>query len=369
MVERGVTRRDKEILTPDPLRTAIIGAGNISSRYVENALGGNANIVVCADVRPEQAETLAAKYHRLQVRTPEAVFNDPTIDLIVNLTNPNAHEAVLIKALESGKHVYSEKPLATTLAGGKRIMEAAKKADLRVGCAPDTFLLPSIQTARMLIESGEIGEVIEANGHFVGNGPEHWHPNPEPFYQRGAGPLFDMGPYYITALVSMLGPIDTISARDLTEQRIRTTKNGEQFETMVPTNIQSAVIFASGASGNLTYSFDGLQSNMRPPHLEIIGTKARLQISDPNSYEVQSLWISRHEGHDWDQVPLVRKEYHYVRGLGLELFGRGIRAGKPSVMDSDMPLHVLDVMETTERSARRGTCESLSTTFVKPPLL
>jgi predicted dehydrogenase len=241
-------------------RLAVVGCGVISRTY-GHTLGmfDWVDLVACADVFPERAEERAEQWGA-RAMSVDAVLADPDIDAIVNLTPPKMHADVDRAALAAGKAVFSEKPLGITFEEGAELVDIASQADLRLGCAPDTFLGAGLQTCRAVIDRGDIGTPLAANAIMLSPGPERWHPNPSIFYERGAGPLFDMGPYYLTALVQLLGPARRISAMGGTArvQRKITSEPlaGEMIDVEVPTHVSSAIEFASGAIATLVTRFD-----------------------------------------------------------------------------------------------------------------
>ena len=270
------------------IKVGIIGCGNISSIYMENIpTFEHLELVACADLDLNKAYAQAEKYQFPEVYTVKELLENPNIDLIINLTIPQAHADVAIEALKNGKHVYGEKPLAVTREEGKEILAVAKETGLLVGSSPDTFLGAGIQTAIHLIEKGEIGVPIGASAFMIGRGPEHWHPDPAFFYEKGGGPMFDMGPYYLTALIALLGPIKRLSglARISYPERtiLSTPKAGTKITVTTPTHITGTLDFASGAIGTLTTSFDAFGGTSLPS-IEIYGSKGTILVPDPNTF-------------------------------------------------------------------------------------
>jgi predicted dehydrogenase len=256
------------------LRVGIIGCGNISGIYMKNCrtLPG-LQLVACADVVQERAEA-KAREHGINALPVDALMESPQIDLIINLTSPAAHSVVNQRALEAGKHVYAEKPLAITREDGMATLALASGTGLRVGSAPDTFLGAGLQTCGRLIDEGVIGEPVAAVAFMAGHGPESWHPDPAFFYKKGAGPMFDMGPYYLTALISLLGPVARVSgtARKSFPERLATSDAllGEHLSVEVPTHYAATLDFASGPVVTTIMSFDIWAHNL--PRIEIYGS-------------------------------------------------------------------------------------------------
>jgi len=255
----------------------IVGCGNISNVYAAKLSAlPFVDLVACADVLPDRAKALAEKHGVPKVLTPDALIADDDVQVVVNLTIPQAHCAVSLQAVAAGKSVFSEKPLGLTLEEGLALGRAAAEAGVRVGCAPDTFLGAGLQTCRKLVDDGAIGEPVAASGFMLSPGPEGWHPGPQIFYQRGAGPLFDMGPYYLTALVHLLGPARRVSGsaritraqREIGSEPLR----GQLMDVEVPTHVASVIDFASGPVASLTTSFDVQASRLR--NIEIHGSEA-----------------------------------------------------------------------------------------------
>ena len=221
------------------MRVGIIGCGNISETYFNcQNIYNNFNVIACADIDTDAAKTSAENFN-VKAQSVEDMLSNSEIDLIINLTIPSAHKEVIINSLKAGKHCFSEKPLAMNFDEGKEIYELSKKQQLYVGCAPDTFLGAAGQRARQLLENNEIGEVVLGTFNIMSHGMEHWHPNPDFFFKPGAGPVFDLGVYYLTQLVNLLGPVKTISSISgtATPERIITSqpRSGEKIKVETPT--------------------------------------------------------------------------------------------------------------------------------------
>ena len=289
-------------------RIGLVGCGVISQAYARKlaALDG-IELVACADLERERAQALAKEYGIPRVlETRELVASDE-VDVVLNLTIPAAHAEVSAAAIEAGQSVYSEKPLATTLEEGRRLIADAAAREVRVGCAPDTFLGAGLQSCRALIDAGAIGEPVAASGFMLAPGPELWHPGPEIFYRRGAGPLFDIGPYYLTALVSLLGPIRRVSGSARithAEREIRSEPlRGTMMPVEVPTHVSASLEFAAGPIATLVMSFDVQSSRHR--NIEIYGTEATLSVPDPNTFG-GPIQIRRLEDESWRDLPITR---------------------------------------------------------------
>jgi predicted dehydrogenase len=234
-----------------PANVALLGCGVISTAYLNAGREFHQyKVITCADLVPEAAKRRAAEYD-LMATTIDGIFEDPTIEIVLNLTTPQSHAAITRRALEAGKHVYQEKPLSLSVEESAPLLELATQVERRIGCAPDTILGGGFQTARKVLDDGIIGRPIGGAAYFMSAGPESWHPNGDFLYQRGAGPVFDMGPYYLTALVQLLGPIDRVYASGQISRAERTIgsgpRQGERFAVEVPTFVTAILRFVSGA--------------------------------------------------------------------------------------------------------------------------
>ena len=348
-------------------RVALIGCGNIAPVYVRTlAALGWVEIAAVVDGIPERAEQFGAR-HGIAPMSMDEMLADPTIDAVVNLTPPLAHAAVSRAALLAGKSTFSEKPLGIDFDEGRALVELADERGLRLGCAPDTFLGAGLQAARAAIDRGMIGEPLAVNAFMLGFGPEWWHPNPEFFYGTGAGPLFDMGPYYLTTLVHLLGPARSISAsaRISTPTRVvhATGRVGAVIDVTVPTHVSSLIEFASGPIATLVTSFDVKASRYR--NIEIYGTEATLSVPDPNTFggPVKFRGIL-HD--DWREVALATPNIPQQRGIGLADMLSAQRAGRPHRASGELSLHVLELMTGALRASDEGRRIDLTTTCSRP---
>ena len=336
-------------------RVGIIGCGNISGIYLTNCrkLPGLA-LVACADLDMARARAKAAE-HGIRAATVDELLADPDIDLVINLTIPAVHAEVSMSALAAGKHVYTEKPLATRRADGAATLALAREKGLRVGSAPDTFLGGGLQTCRKLIDDGAIGEPVAAVAFMTGHGPEGWHPDPEFFYKPGAGPMFDMGPYYLTALVSLLGPIARVtgSARSSFPERTIGSgpKQGQKIAVETPTHVAGVLDFAGGAVATLITSFDVWAANL--PRIEIYGSEGSLSVPDPNTFG-GPVRIRLAGDKEWRDVPLTHGYTENSRGLGVADMASAIREGRPHRASGELAYHVLDVMAAFEEASTAG---------------
>ncbi len=351
------------------LKIGIIGCGNISSIYMENCPKfPHLELVACADIDLQRAHSQAEKFNIPKACSVEELLNDPEIELVINLTIPKAHASVCIQALEAGKHVYTEKPLAVTREEGRQILETANKRNLLVGSAPDTFLGAGIQTAIHLIEQGEIGVPIGASAFMICRGHEHWHPDPAFYYDAGGGPMFDMGPYYLTALVALLGPIKRISGFTRISYPERTIlskpKAGTKIEVKIPTHISGIIDFASGVIGNITTSFDAFGGTALPP-IEIYGSEGTLLVPDPNTFG-GPVKIRKRDENEFKEVPLEYGHAQNSRGLGVADMVKAIIEGGHYRANGELAYHVLEAMHGFHDSSDSGRHYSMESTCNRP---
>jgi predicted dehydrogenase len=365
--------------TPGPLRVGLIGCGNISDTYCRNArLFADFTIVGCADLNPAAAAARGAA-HGLPVCTPAAMLRRDDVDCILNLTVPAAHAEVSLAAIAAGKHVYSEKPLATTVADGQATIDAAASAGVRVGVAPDTVLGAGVQTARRLLDGGFAGRIVSGVAAYMSRGMEHWHPNPAFFFHADAGPALDMGPYYVTALLSLLGPVTRVQATGrMARRERRVTAAGPLSGTMIPvetfTTLQALLTFASGADIVLLTSWDVPRHGLRP--IELYGTEASVRLPDPNFFggPVETATAER----DWQaaatdgmvfgrpNMASPRGDFADYRGLGLADMAAAIAAGRPHRASGALGLHALAVMRGMVEAAAEGRAVEIGVPMERP---
>ncbi len=355
----------------DSVKIGIIGAGTISGAYLENGETFEAlEIISIADIVVDRARQKATEYNVPKACTPDELLADPDVELVINLTIPSVHAEVGLAALEAGKHVYSEKPLATEREDAQRLLATAKERGLLVGCAPDTFLGGGLQTCQKALDDGLIGEPIGATAFMMGHGPEGWHPDPYFFYQPGAGPMFDMGPYYLTALATLIGPMRRVtgSARITFPERTITNeaKFGEKIPVNTPTHIAGVMDFENGAVGTIITSFDVWASRL--PRIEIYGTEGTLGVPDPNGFGGPVL-LRRANDSDWTELPI---EHHYTkgsRGVGTADMCHALRSGRPHRASGDLAYHVLDLMHAFHDASREGRHVEVTSRFERPSAL
>ena len=340
----------------EPVKVGIVGCGTISAIYLRNAQWLSAiEIAACADLFPERAAARAAEYGVPKACGVAELLADPAIEIVLNLTIPNAHAEIALAALVAGKSVYTEKPLAISRADGQRILALAAAKELYVGCAPDTFLGGGIQTCRKLIDDGAIGQPVAAVAFMMNHGPEHWHPDPDFYYQVGAGPMFDMGPYYLTALVNLLGPVRRVTGSAQITSPERTITSEPKYGTMIrvntPTHVAGLMDFASGAVGTIITSFDVWGSNL--PRIEIYGTDGTLSVPDPNTFG-GPVRLNRARQQEWENVPLTHGHAENSRGLGVADMAVAIRSGRPHRASGALAYHVLDLMHAFHDASHAG---------------
>ena len=352
------------------VKIGFVGVGAISGIYLENITKTFKEIEVIAvcDLVKEKAKAAREKYNIRKIYdTMDELFADDEIDIVLNLTRPYEHFEVTKAALLANKHVYSEKPLAATLEEGEVLVELAKEKNLMLGGAPDTFLGAGIQTCRKLIEDDYIGTPIGAACFMICHGHETWHPDPAFYYQHGGGPMMDMGPYYITALVNLLGGIKSVTGLTRTNFSHRTITSqphfGEVVEVKVPTHIMGMLEFESGATGTITTTFDVHYNEQA--RFEIYGTKGTLYVPDPNCFG-GPIRLYRPEHGKTIEVPLCFDYAADSRALGLADMAKALQTNRQIRADYHQTLHVLEVLTSFERSSTQGTKETIKHRYQTP---
>ena len=348
----------------------IIGCGDISQQYLNNAKNVYKDyftITACGDIVVEKAKARAEQYGVEKYGTPDVVYNDPDIDLIINLTVPMVHEEVSIKCLEAGKHVYSEKPLAVSRQGIKNIQEAAKKAGKRVGCAPDSFMSAPMQTAKKAIEEDWIGKPIGVKAICAMRGNEFWRPDCDFFYKKGAGPMFDMAAYYLNVFVSLFGPmgdVSTMSKITFPERTIKVEpRRGEKIEVEVPTYVTSNIRFENGVIGTFINSFDIWRTTS--PFIEVYGEKGSMVLPDPNMYKGEVL-LKRLNDNEWRKLPQFPEYFDYGRGIGIVDMIRSIEADVKHKANDELAYHVTDTIIAMEEAAEQRCEVAIQSTVEQP---
>jgi len=355
-------------------RIGIMGCGNISKAYLElSARFRGIKIVAVADVVAAAAEARAKEFN-VRALTPEALLADPELDLIVNLTVPAAHYEVTRKALEAGKHVFSEKPYVLSVEEGNKLRALAKEKGLRLGSAPDTILGGAHQYARHLVDKGEVGRITSGLCGVMSHGMESWHPNPGFFFLPGGGPMLDLGPYYVSNLVQLLGPVKRVAAftSAATPTRVVTAEPnaGKIIPVETPTNIHATLEFAQGAVITLITSWDVWEHGMEP--MALFGTEGTIHLPDPNNFggEIQMARIADFPGKpSWEIKPTSVEQWDHpfsgegnFRCAGLTDMAHAIAEGRPHRCNADFALHVVDIMTGILRAGDSGRVIDMQTT-------
>jgi len=343
-------------------KVGIIGTGNISPAYINGCRAWEIlDLVAVADIDAEKARSVGEKFE-IEVRTIDELLKDPEIGIIINLTIPAVHADVSLQVIDAGKSVHSEKPLAVTREDGRRILDAAQAKGVRVGCAPDTFLFGAHQTCRKLIDDGAIGEAVAAVAFMASHGPEKWHPNPGFFYETGGGPMFDMGPYYITCLVALLGPVRRVSALTRASFPERIAGDGRRLPVSVPTHYAGSLEFVSGPIASVITSFDIWGHHL--PMMEVYGSAGTLRVPDPNGWEF-FVHMQPEGVAEWQDIPLTHSA-DWRRGIGVADMAYAIQSGRPHRASGDLAYHVLDVMHAFEDSSNTGQTIAIESTVERP---
>ncbi|HEX4205846.1 MAG TPA: Gfo/Idh/MocA family oxidoreductase [Ktedonobacteraceae bacterium] len=355
-------------MTETKINVGVIGCGVVSTDYFKVLPQFSVlDIVACADLNRERAETQAAHYHIPRVCSPEEILADPQIDIVVNLTTPGAHAKIGMATLQAGKSLYTEKPLTVSREEARQLLETAQARGVLVGCAPDTFLGTPLQTCRKLIDDGEIGQPIAVSACMMTHGPENWHPDPAFYYQPGGGPMFDMGPYYLTALVSLLGPVRRVMGATKTTypERVITSQpnSGVKINVQTPTHVAGIIDFASGVIGTITTSFEVWASEI--PAIEIYGTEGTLSIPNP-SYFAGPIRSRGSRSPEWHTLPLTSSCHVEGRGLGIVDMAHSLRSGHPHRASGALAYHVLDSMHAFHEAALKGSYVELNSACDRP---
>jgi predicted dehydrogenase len=360
----------------NPLRVGIVGAGVISGQYSTSlAKLPQLRVTAVADLDTTRAEALAVQHEGARATSLPELLAADDVDVVLNLTLPRTHADVALQALAAGKHVYGEKPLAMTVAEGREVVKAAAAAGLRVGCAPDTVLGTGVQTARALVDAGEIGTPHSATAFMTTPGHERWHPAPDFYYQPGGGPLLDMGPYYLTSLVHLLGPVVRVVGASSRPSQTRTIgsgpREGESFPVTIDTHVTGILEHASGALSTLVMSFDTWAARL--PRIEVHGTGGSISVPDPNMFEGAVELFSAAtapapgtEGDNWVDVGVKAGFVGSGRGYGLADLSLAVAEGRAHRANDEVALHVLEIMESVQQAADGHTSVTLTTTCERP---
>ena len=352
-----------------PIGVGLIGAGTISKQYLEN-LTTFPDIVVhsIGDVYEPVAEERASQFGIETWGGVAATLEHPDVEIVINLTIPAAHVEVALAAVAAGKHVWSEKPFSLDRASGLTLLAAAEKAGVRLGSAPDTFLGAGLQTARRMIERGDIGVPLTALTLMQSPGPESWHPNPAFLFQEGAGPLFDIGPYYLTTLMQTFGSVRRVAALGSKSRDTRVIgsgpKAGERFDVTVPSHVSALAEFEGGQSSQSIFSFDSPMD--RHGFVEVTGTEGTMSFPDPNNFDGEIR--VKHAGEvEWTSYPALGSTSS--RGSGVLEMGRAIRAGRPHRATGELAYHVLDTMVSISESIERHSFVEVASSITTAPAL
>lgn len=367
-------------------RIGLVGCGVISDIYLQTCRKFDIlEVVACASLDIDESRAKAAQYNIPRACTPDEIFADPDIDCVLNLTIPAAHAEISLKALEAGKHVYSEKPFATSVEEGRKVLALAEAKGLCVGNAPDTFLGGRMQTCRRLIDEGLIGKPTGITAFACTHGVERHHPNPDFYYQEGGGPLLDLGPYYLTAMISLLGPVKRccgFSRRTFAELMIESQpRHGEMMTVEVDTHVCGLLEFTDGVVGSLMMSFDIWDSQL--PRLEVYGELGTLCLADPDPTDGTNIfggqllcktrktsrWAYKPRSKNleaWDVAVNTHGYNEDSRGLGLADLAYAVRDRRPARASGEMAFHVFDIMMGILHSPQTGSYRVLESTCIKP---
>ncbi|WP_433496795.1 Gfo/Idh/MocA family protein [Sphaerimonospora sp. CA-214678] len=333
------------------IRCAIVGCGLIADEYAHTLNASSlVDLVSCSDLDIDRARAFAARHTIPNVES----FEHLDADLVVVLTPPSEHVGVASAAMRSGMSVYVEKPLAVSSSEAEALLGLATRHGVLIGAAPDTLLAPPIQSAAQALAAGLIGEPVAATAALLSPGPERWHPRPESIY--GLGPLLDMGPYYLTALIHLLGPVVSVRGATTLRRPLRTKVSGDTFTATAPTHVEALLETAAGVALTLTTSFD-IQGTTRP-HLEIYGTDGTLLLPDPNFHHGVVRLRRRGEA-TWDTIPPAPSRSVVGRGMGVLDLAEALRTNGRGKATANLALHVLHVIETIEQAAATGTSQAV----------
>ncbi|MFD4605200.1 Gfo/Idh/MocA family protein [Streptomyces sp. NPDC058464] len=349
-----------------PLGIGVVGAGKISGAYLSTLEGlASVRLTAVTDLDPARARSVAERTGAAEAPDVAALVARDGVDAVLNLTVPAAHAEVALTALAAGKHVYGEKPLAANRKEADAVLAAAREAGLRVGCAPDTVLGTGTQTARKAVDDGLIGRPVAATAFMTTAGHERWHPDPEFYYRPGGGPLLDMGPYYLSALVHLLGPVVRVTGASSRPRAERTIGSGPRAGTVFPvevdTHVTGVLEHAGGVLSTLLMSFDVHAARL--PRIEVHGTEASLSVPDPNGFDGA---VELHRGDGWQTLPVSAGYRDTGRGIGLADLAEALAQGRPHRASAELAAHVLDVMLTLMDAADQGRALPVTSTCERP---
>lgn len=349
------------------LTIGIVGCGNIIAQYLATLPSlETLRLVAVADLDLSRAQAVAAELPGVRALSVQELLDDDEVQLVLNLTVPAAHAQVALAAIAAGKHVYGEKPLAATAAEAAEVLAAAAEAGVTIGCAPDTVLGTGTQTARRAIDDGLIGRPISATATMVTPGHERWHPNPDFYYVPGGGPLLDMGPYYVSALVTLLGPVTSVigAASHTRGTRVIASglRAGEEIPVSTDTHVSGILVHGSGALSTVVMSFDAVAT--ASANIEVHGETGSLMVPDPNHFD-GDVKLHRLGGGGWETLPVSAGYVAASRGIGLHDLALGGPGREPRA-GGKLAFHALDVMESLLRSARTGASVAITSTCERP---
>ena len=355
----------------EPVGVGIIGTGVIANAYAGKIRTfPHLELVACADIVQERADAFAEQHEVAKPLTVDKLLDDPDVQVVVNLTVPQAHVEVSAAAIGRGKSVYGEKPLGLERVGAASLVEGAAAAGVRLGCAPDTFMGAGYPTCRALIDEGAIGTPLAATAFMQSPGPESWHPRPQIFYAEGGGPMFDIGPYYVTALVSLLGPVKRVVSMAKAGFKERTIGSGPDAGTKVPvevpTHVAGVLELGKGVIATMITSFDVQATRLR--WIEIQGTDGTLACPDPNTFGGRVQVRSRGDT-EWREVPVERAHAEQSRGIGLADMAWAMRSGRAHRASGELASHCVDVMQSLIESAQKGRRLKIKTKAQRPAAL
>ena len=364
-LSEGVT---DQMIPANTYKVGLIGCGSISDAYIRGLRKFPwLELTALSDLDVPRAEAKAAEYGVAKSCAVQDLLADDEVDIAINLTVPSVHAEVSLAALEAGKHVYSEKPLAIKREDAQRLLEVAKTHNLRLGCAPDTFLGGGIQTCRKLIDAGAIGEPLSASAFMLGHGVETWHPSPFFFFEYGGHPLFDMGPYYLTALVNLLGPAKSAVGMTLTGIPERTVSSrphvGKVIKVNAPIHATALLELASGKPVTLIISGEVVASEL--PRIEVYGTEGTLSVPDPNTFG-GPVRLKVKGSEDWREVALIHSHTGFDRGLGVADMAQALRSGKPHRASGELAYHVLDTLQSVQDASDARRFVDIRSTCARP---
>lgn len=354
-----------------PVGLGVVGCGVISDIYLQNCTTRfeSVKVVGVADLMKERADAQAAKYG-VESFTVDELLAHPDVELVLNITVPAAHAEVALAAVSNGKSVYNEKPLTVSAEDGRKLLDLANEKGVRVGAAPDTFLGGGLQTVRSLLDAGTIGAPVAAAIAFYSHGMETWHRDPYFYYQPGGGPLFDMGPYYLTALAGLLGPIRRVSAsaRASFPERTITSepKKGQTIPVNTPTHIIATLDYEGGTLASLTTTFDVWETNHAT--LVLYGSEGTIALPDPNTFG-GPVRLLQPGGTEWEEQPLTHGNTENSRGIGVADMASALREGTPHRASGEMAFHVLEAMHACLESSMEGRHVELTSRFERPAAL